>query len=315
MASSFALFQCIATTGFSGEGVVETLPELARKVWEGWGKQRTAEQRQAELAAIAQALPAEVQQASQEAAHRVSPELHEDAVNYLNQVPASLRQAFRRSSDPSGSTVPGAWSFGRPEELLPLLPTRLPRGLRQASTACDSPTKGELTPHEYVRTLESELSRLIDAKDVPGWKVNPAFDPAVIHFIQRHAHNAAFVRKAQSMQQNRASYFAAARAQESNPQRPKRVNSPQRDHFGHLSNAPPGQINAVLTGEPQTAEEIAKKCNLTVERVLQHFDTWFGTDRPLGRCLRKREGDKGSSPRSAEEYWLEDVTETTKRGR
>jgi hypothetical protein len=166
----------------------------------------------------------------------------------------------------------------------------------------EPPNKQALTPEEYVRALESKLSALIDEKDVPGWTVNPAFDPEVNAFIQSHAQNAAFLKKAQTMQQNRASYFTAARAQEGQPKK-KRVNKPPTDRFGHLRAAPAGQINAVLTEQPQTVEEIARQCNLPVERVLQHFDTWFGTDRPLGRYLR-RENDQGRSPRSAERYWL-----------
>ncbi|MBY0527679.1 MAG: hypothetical protein K2R98_30050 [Gemmataceae bacterium] len=168
----------------------------------------------------------------------------------------------------------------------------------------EPPNRDRLAPDEYVRALESKLSAIIDAKDVPGWTVNPAFDPAVNAFIQSHANNAAFLKKALAMQQNRASYFVAARAQASQP-KPKRVNKPATDRFGHLLNAPAGQINAVLTDQPQTVAEIARKCNLTAERVLQHFDTWFGTDRPLGRCL-KRENDPGRTPRGAERYWLEE---------
>src|SRR5271165_5726541 len=155
------------------------------------------------------------------------------------------------------------------------------------STPWEPPNKATLTPEEYVRALESKLSAIIDDKHVAGWQVNPAFDPEVTAFIQSHAHNAAFLKKAKALQQNRASYFAAARAQEANPKPRKRLNSPQRDRFGHLLAAPPGQINAVLTDQPQTVEEIARKCQLPVERVLQHLDTWFGTDRPLGRYLRR----------------------------
>jgi hypothetical protein len=172
------------------------------------------------------------------------------------------------------------------------------------STPWEPPNRDALTPEEYVRALESKLSAIIDAKDVPGWQVNPAFDPEVNAFIQSHAHIAAFLKKAQALQQNRASYFAAARAQAANPQPRKRLNSPQRDRFGHLVGAPPGQINAVLTDQPQTVEEIARKCQLPVERVVQHLDTWFGTDRPLGRCLR-RDAEPGRPTRAAERYWLE----------
>jgi hypothetical protein len=173
----------------------------------------------------------------------------------------------------------------------------------------EPPYKDALTPEEYVRALESKLSTLIDSKDVPGWKVNPAFDPEVNAFIQSHAHNVVFLKKAQSLQQNRASYFAAARAQEGQPKSRKRLNAPQRDRFGHLVDAPPGQINAVLTDQPQAVEEIARKSNLTVERVLQHLDTWFGTDRPLGKCLR-RDDNQGQAPRAAERYWLQPRTGT-----
>jgi len=155
---------------------------------------------------------------------------------------------------------------------------------------------------EHVGTLISKLSALIDSKHVPGWSVNPAFDPEVNRFIQSHAGNAAFLQKAQALQQNRASYFVAARVRESQPKR-KRVNKPPTDRFGHLISTPPGQINAVLTDRPQTVEVIAQQCDLSVERVLQHFDTWFGTERPLGRCLR-RETASGLS-RAAERYWLE----------
>ncbi len=164
--------------------------------------------------------------------------------------------------------------------------------------------KGGPTPDEHVGVLVRKLSALIDAKHVPGWTVNPAFDPEVQTFIQDHAGNAAFLKKAQALQQNRASYFAAARAQESQPKR-KRVNKAPTDRFGHLRSAPPGQINAVLTDQPQTVEAIARQCHLTVERVLQHFDAWFGTDRPLGRCLR-REIEAGLS-RATERYWLEEA--------
>ncbi len=165
----------------------------------------------------------------------------------------------------------------------------------------ESPTTDGPTP---VGALVSKLSALIDAKEVPGWTVNPAFDPEVQAFIQAHAGNSLFLRKAQALQQNRARYFAAARVQESQPKR-QRVNKAPIDRFGHLRNAPPGQINAVLTDQPQTVEAIARQCNQTVERVLQHFDAWFGTDRPLGRCLRRE--NEGGLSRATERYWLEET--------
>ena len=88
------------------------------------------------------------------------------------------------------------------------------------SAPWEPPNKDVLSPQEYVRALEAKLSAIIDEKDVPGWKVNPAFDPAVTAFIQSHANNAAFLKKAQSLQQNRAQFFAAVRAQGPKPKRP-----------------------------------------------------------------------------------------------
>lgn len=42
-------------------------------------------------------------------------------------VPARIRAAFARPEDPSGTTVPMGWSAHQPEDLVPILPPRLPR--------------------------------------------------------------------------------------------------------------------------------------------------------------------------------------------
>ncbi len=77
----------------------------------------------------------------------------------------------------------------------------------------EPPDRDALSAMEYVRALESHLSCLMDDMDIPGWKVNPAFHPDVNAFIQAHAENEAFLKKAQALQQNRAKYFATMRAQ------------------------------------------------------------------------------------------------------
>ncbi len=46
---------------------------------------------------------------------------------YLEQIPRSIRQSFRRTSDPTGRTVPCGLPIDKPADLLPLLPARLPR--------------------------------------------------------------------------------------------------------------------------------------------------------------------------------------------
>lgn len=76
-----------------------------------------------------------------------------------------------------------------------------------------APIPKELSREETLKFLESQISALIDSKDVPDWKVNPAFHPDVMTFIQKNANNVGFVQKAQALQRNRAKYFATMRAQ------------------------------------------------------------------------------------------------------
>ena len=46
---------------------------------------------------------------------------------YLEQIPVSVQNIFRRPSDPTGRTVPPDFRISRPEELLALLPAKAPR--------------------------------------------------------------------------------------------------------------------------------------------------------------------------------------------
>lgn len=80
-----------------------------------------------------------------------------------------------------------------------------------------APVPSGLSTFEELRFLESQLSALIDSKDVPDWKVNPAFHPDVMAYIQKHANNTGFVQKAQGLQRNRAKYFATIRAEALKP--------------------------------------------------------------------------------------------------
>lgn len=80
-----------------------------------------------------------------------------------------------------------------------------------------APIPKDLSREEVLRLLEAQVSALIDSKDTPDWKVNPAFHPDVMTFIQKHANNMGFVQKAQALQRNRAKYFATIRQQLLNP--------------------------------------------------------------------------------------------------
>jgi formylglycine-generating enzyme required for sulfatase activity len=51
----------------------------------------------------------------------------QELTDYLRALPATVRQVFRRPSDPDGRTAPEKLTFYRAEELLPYLPARRPR--------------------------------------------------------------------------------------------------------------------------------------------------------------------------------------------
>jgi serine/threonine protein kinase len=117
--------------GVAGDFAVEVLPDVARDVWEWWGKNTPQEQLREELQQVAQLSVAEAQrQAEQVVAEEASgrPNVERGAlVAYLSQVPASIRQSQRRLSDPTGRTVTSGLLLDRSESLVPLLPAKLPR--------------------------------------------------------------------------------------------------------------------------------------------------------------------------------------------
>jgi tetratricopeptide (TPR) repeat protein len=117
--------------GIAGDLVVDVLPEVARDVWAWWSKDRDAQERRDDVQALAQASAGEVGEAVaavvQEVAAEKPPEVRQALAAYLTQVPAAARQSLRRPSDPAGTTVPPGLALQRAEDLLPLLPAKLPR--------------------------------------------------------------------------------------------------------------------------------------------------------------------------------------------
>src|SRR5262245_9481117 len=85
--------------GALGEVLVEVLPDLAKDVWDWWSRDRNAEQRRAELQALAQAaapeLAREVARAVQEVAAHQPPAVCQALTVYLLQTPAAVRQSLR----------------------------------------------------------------------------------------------------------------------------------------------------------------------------------------------------------------------------
>jgi formylglycine-generating enzyme required for sulfatase activity len=138
MSSSLALFKFVVRAalnyvgfGVGGEFAVEVLPEVAKDVWQWWGKGRPPEQLQHELQQLAQLPPDEAaRQAGQAVAEQAAerPETERVALTtYLSLIPAAIRQSQRRLSDPTGHTVSRGLVLEKAESLLPLLPARLSR--------------------------------------------------------------------------------------------------------------------------------------------------------------------------------------------
>lgn len=117
--------------GVVGEVVFEALPEVAREVWAWWRKEKTPEQQRQDVEALAQApapeVKAAVQQVVGELAGDKPPEVKKSLELYLSQVPVAMRQSLRRPADPGGLSMPLSLVFDEPDQVLPLLPARLPR--------------------------------------------------------------------------------------------------------------------------------------------------------------------------------------------
>jgi parallel beta-helix repeat protein len=118
--------------GVAGDFAVEFLPELAGDVWKWWGgDNKTPEQMRAEIQEVAQVTPPEAREQAQALVLQVAADqplaVQKQLSIYLEQVPAAVRQSLRRPADPTGTTVPGTFALKGAEDLVPLLPSRLPR--------------------------------------------------------------------------------------------------------------------------------------------------------------------------------------------
>ncbi len=117
--------------GFVGDVLVDVLPEVAQDVCAWWRKDRTPEQRRADVEALAQAPAGEVRAAVNEIVLELAadkPAAVREALGlYLAQVPDAVRQSLRRPADPAGVSVPPHLALDEPDDVLPLLPAHLPR--------------------------------------------------------------------------------------------------------------------------------------------------------------------------------------------
>jgi tetratricopeptide (TPR) repeat protein len=176
--------------GISGDLLFEVVPDVAADVWKWWSSDRNANQRRADLAAVAVATPAEVRASVTAIVHDIALELTADARQnldiYLSLVPGQVRKSLRRPADPTGTTITPALCPARADDLVTILPTRLPR-----FKAGDHPLSGvdwELDEllgvggfGEVWRAHNPHLS------SVPPVALKFCLDPATARFLRNEA--------------------------------------------------------------------------------------------------------------------------------
>ena len=117
--------------GVAGDVLVDVLPDVAREVCAWWKKDRSPDQRRADVEALAGASPAEVRQAIgvvvSEVAGDRPPEVQRALSIYLSLLPGAVRRSLRRPSDPAGVSPPDLLTLDEPDGVLSLLPDALPR--------------------------------------------------------------------------------------------------------------------------------------------------------------------------------------------
>jgi len=111
--------------------VVDVLPEACKDAWELWSKDRSADERKADVEAVAQA---GAEQIKEEVAEKVlefaadKPQEVQETISFLlSQVPSMVRKSLRRPSEPTGMTVAPDREPKEAKDLLSFLPPRPPR--------------------------------------------------------------------------------------------------------------------------------------------------------------------------------------------
>jgi serine/threonine protein kinase len=177
MASSIGFLKCVGWAVL--KAAIKAIPfgefvvEIATEAYQEWSKQTDEPERRVEIEALAIAGPAEVRAQVEEVVREIGagqPEsVRQSVTAYLTQLPDAIRQSQRRPQDPSGRSVAPFLSLWGPEDLIDLLPTKLPR-----FKAGDRPPG----------IGDWELEELLGTGGFGEvWKArNPPFDPVALKF-------------------------------------------------------------------------------------------------------------------------------------
>jgi serine/threonine protein kinase len=110
----------------------EAIYDIAEETYVRLKRSGEPDEQRALLAAAAAATSeearaeAEAVVAELDRAHPLPPDARCHLVSYLTQVPGAVRQTMKRPSDPAGKTVPPSFTLVQPQQVLALLPQRLP---------------------------------------------------------------------------------------------------------------------------------------------------------------------------------------------
>jgi WD40 repeat protein len=122
----------------SGQGFRQRLLDIANQTYGDFQKETRTVRYLEVLAAVALASPEESKHISAQVVEELrsdgtfkdlleKPETVERLLGYLEQVPVSVRNRFRRPMDPTGRSLPQDFRLARPEDLMVLLPPKAPQ--------------------------------------------------------------------------------------------------------------------------------------------------------------------------------------------
>ena len=110
--------------------ILDALPQIAEQAWKAWGETVDESARRVELRTLATIDPMALRPLVQDVVKRVasgrSPMVQQVLTTYLCMMPSQVRQALRRLSDPSGTTVPSKLLPRNAKQFLIFLPIDIP---------------------------------------------------------------------------------------------------------------------------------------------------------------------------------------------